>query len=192
MVNNCFLIAAGRSGDAWEVLIMIVVLIWVCIALLRLFGPIIGLLFYSNDNSGARSGRGRMKYTKAEKELFFSQANLISPKAKEAVERLATFFLPNRRVTQGDVDSFLAEYAETKDSVDELYKCNYRNDDVLRSKGIQAFHEQVNSTYLGKQLKTNNTIFDSIQSLNPSVVGLVDMSLERYRSKSYYQQVLSL
>lgn len=160
------MIAAGRSGDAWEVLIIIVGLIWLCIALLRLFGPIIGLLFYSNDNSGARSGRGRMKYTKAEKELFFSQANLISPKAKEAVERLATFFLPNRRVTQGDVDSFLAEYAETKDSVDELYKCNYRNDDVLRSKGIQAFHEQVNSTYLGKQLKTNNTIFDSIQSLN--------------------------
>lgn len=160
------MIAAGRSGDAWEVLIIIVGLIWLCIALLRLFGPIIGLLFYSNDNSGARSGRGRMKYTKAEKELFFSQANLISPKAKEAVERLATFFLPNRRVTQWDVDSFLAEYAETKDSVDELYKCNYRNDDVLRSKGIQAFHEQVNSTYLGKQLKTNNTIFDSIQSLN--------------------------
>ena len=87
MVNNCFLIAAGRSGDAWEVLIIIVGLIWLCIALLRLFGPIIGLLFYSNDNSGARSGRGRMKYTKAEKELFFSQANLISPKAKEAVER---------------------------------------------------------------------------------------------------------
>lgn len=158
MLKNCFLAASGRSGDTWEVIGIIIVLLWLFIGFLRLFGPFLGLLFSSSSN--------KTKYTKEEKEHFFSEVNRISPKAIEAVDRLSSFFLPNRRITQGDVDSFLAEYAETNASVDGLYRCNYKSDDVLRNKGIQAFHEQVNSTYLGKQLKTNNTVFDSIQRLN--------------------------
>lgn len=168
MLNNCFLTVSGGVGNTLVAIVMIVVLLWGGITLLRIFGPIIGLLFYSGDN--------RTRYTKEEKEHFFSEVNRISPKAIEAVERLSSFFLPNRRVTQGDVDSFLAEYAETKTSVDLLYRCNYKSDDVLRSKGIQAFHEQVNSTYLDKQLKTNNTVFDSIQRLNQ----LSDSAMKSY------------
>ena len=128
MLNNCFLTASGVIGNTLGAIVMIVVALWVVITLLRLFGPIIGLLFYS--------GGSKTKYTKEEKEHFFSEVNRISPKTIEAVEKLSTFFSPNRRVTQRDVDSFLAEYAETKTSVDLLYRCNYKSDDVLRSKGI--------------------------------------------------------
>ena len=114
-----------------------------------------------NSNSNGK----RVRYTKADKEKFNSLVNQNSAKAVEAVEKLKTFFLPNKRVNQADVDSFLAEYKETIASVDEIYLGNYKNNEVLRSKGIQAFHEQVNTYHLSQLLNENNQIYDSIQRL---------------------------
>lgn len=123
------------------------------------------MFVYYLTSDGSTSTSKRVRYTKADKEKFNTLVNQASAKAVEAVEKLKTFFLPSKRVNQADVDSFLAEYKETIASVDEIYQGNYKNNEVLRSKGIQAFHEQVNTYHLSQLLKENNQIYDSIQRL---------------------------
>ena len=153
--------ASGRSGDTFDIVAIIIGIIWLGYIFFRLVFPF--LYFVFSDGSNSTNKRGH--YTKEDKQRFFNLVNQVSSKAVEAVERLETFFKPNKRVEQSEVDAFLAEYSDVDSVVKEIYRGNYKDNDVLRTKGIQAFHEKVNPSNLVKLLKSNQTVFDSIQMM---------------------------
>jgi protein-tyrosine-phosphatase len=160
MITSIFL-AAKSSGDTFSMILAIIAVIVIIFYVIKYSLFAFWLVTGGFNNSNGK----RIRYTKADKEKFNTLVNQSSAKAIEAVDKLKTFFLPSKRVSQGDLDSFLADYKETIISVEEIYRSNYKNNDVLRSRGIQAFHEQINSYHLTQLMKENNEIYDSIQRL---------------------------
>lgn len=181
MFSYYFLAASGSSGDT-----MGVVFAWIAVIVFIYYVIKYSLIAYwlitgQNNNSSKRK-----RYTKEEKENYKSLVYSASPKAKEAVERLKTFFLPNRRVTQEDVDKFLSEYNGTTTTVAELRKSNYQNDELLRAMYITAFSQQVNPGNLSKLLKENNLIYDSIQRLKVLAAKAFETNKELNSLSHYY------
>lgn len=151
--------ASGKSNDNFSMILFIIAIIVIAFYILKYS------LYAFWIISGFNSRRKKNRYTKEDKEKFKTLVNQNTIKATEAVERLKSFFLPNKKINQEDIDSFLEDYKETIASVGEIYQGNYINKDVLKSSGIQAFHEQVNSNNLTTLMKENNEVYDSIQKL---------------------------
>lgn len=94
---------------------------------------------------------------------FEKKANLIAPKVSEVRGKLNELFQPDKRVTEEQIDKFLSDNKEIVKAVDDLYKGKYKNWGVLRTLGIESFHNQMTHYALSQWQKINNEIYDGIE-----------------------------
>lgn len=168
-MNNCFL-AVTRTDELLKsplfMVILIVVAVFVSISL--------SIYLYKRISAYI------------EKRKFEKQISIISPKVQEALERLKTFFLPNHRVSQEEVESFLSEYRSTQEDILNLQNIDYTDDSVLSGCRIETFNDQVQASRLYELMEENNLVYDSIANMKRYTATAINAYHDLLDSDNYF------
>lgn len=129
---------------------------------------------------------GVMKMTSYIKESiskrnFESDANRLSPIAKDVINHLDNMFKPDKRIGWAEVELFIAENKNTIRAVEELYKRDTVYYQVLEETGLETFREKVSRESLVESYQANNRIRNAIDDLKKQL----SMATESYKDYIY-------
>ena len=94
---------------------------------------------------------------------FKIKASKVESKIKGLTKAIREIFLPTRRASQSDIDTFIASHSEVINKVNELYNDNHCFKDILEDYGIASFKDAIES--MQSQLVENQNIYDTIKKL---------------------------
>ena len=152
-MEQLILSASGKSMGVFEVILMWVAAIAVIIGILKY--TLYAILLYRDWSKKSK-----------ERANFERRANSLSSEAKEALIQAESLFRPNQIVKKEQITSFLDEHKHIINNVDNLYRSNYKSDNVLSKTGLSEFHSQVNLYALTNRMEKNNQICHAIQELS--------------------------
>lgn len=110
------------------------------------------------------------------KQKYKQKVDIIARKSKKLTDELDLLFEPNKKTTQEEIDSLLAENEETIKKIKELCKTKSRFKSLLKSTGIYGFIEEIEPARLRSRLNENNTVYDAIKQLS----ALCDERMKEY------------
>lgn len=107
------------------------------------------------------------------------------PELSNLIEQINSLFLPTRKASQSDIDTFIKENENTIGTVEELVK-NETYKEVHDKLGITAFKSAVDS--MQDLLVENNTVFDTIANLKTLSASYIAKHKELVGDNHYFTQ----
>lgn len=105
-------------------------------------------------------------YCIVSKRKYKQKVNDVAAKTQQLATVLDKLFKPEKRVTQEDVDRFLADNQDAINEVKQLTETRSWFKKLLNATDIYAFLERINPGSLQACLVENNTVFDAIVELS--------------------------
>lgn len=99
------------------------------------------------------------------KRKFKQKVDAIALQTRRLTGVLDELFRPDRRVSEADIDRFLADNQDTINAAKELCETKSIFKDLLKSSGIEEFVESVDRNNLMARLTGSNDIYDAIAQL---------------------------